>query len=442
LRISFNIRTLFARTALAQATAFIIFALFTFAVLHYMLVQPQSRQAADDLAALIVLSAQIWVELPPTVRPDFERELSDKHNLKVIRTEAPHPIRSTDYLYFEFLEESLKKRLGKQVPVHRHEVHSDRYWVDFPMGGHIMRIGFHESRLKNQMMHTLIAVISTGLLIAFALSLILVRRISRPLEKMAHATYLIGKGEFGDEIPETGPEEIAELAKTINLMEKRIQQLLENRTTLLAGISHDLRTPISRIKLQLEMLDGKHDEKRIAEIQNDLSEMDHLISQTLLLARGLNEDEKTETDINRIIHSVVNDLCRGNAKIEFTPSKKCIHFIRADALKRVLINLIENALTYSDGLPVSVTCKCNSQAGTTISVSDQGPGIPSTEHKAVFQPFYRLEGSRSKATGGSGLGLAIVRQLCDANGWNTEISSPVHGGTKVEIQLPRPDDQG
>jgi two-component system osmolarity sensor histidine kinase EnvZ len=120
---------------------------------------------------------------------------------------------------------------------------------------------------------------------------------------------------------------------------------------------------------------------------------------------------------------------------------KCIHPVRVDALNRVLINLIENALNYSNGLPVNVSCSCN-QNSILLEVSDQGPGIPADQHKAVFQPFYRLESSRSKATGGSGLGLAIVRQLCNANDWNTEIVSPAAGGTKVQIVLPRSVDQG
>ena len=437
----FHIDTLFRRTALAQAVAFILFALFSVAVLHYMLVQPQSRQAADDLAALMVLSAQIWVELPPNARRDFEKELAEKHNLKVIRSEAPHPVRDTGYLYVEYLEQSLRKRLRQTVTIHRHDVLHDWYWADFPMAGHIMRIGFHESRLKSQMLATLVTVIFIGIVIAFALSMLLVSRVARPLEKIAKATRRIGKGEFGTEIAETGPVEIAELASTINEMEGRIQQLLENRTTLLAGISHDLRTPIARIRLTLEMLDGQNDQQRIEAIQNDLAEMDHLISQTLLLARGLHEEEITPTDINELVASVVKDLSRGNGEINFTPSNACIHPVRVDALKRVLINLIENAITYSEGLPVSVTCSCN-PADTILTVTDRGPGIPADKHKAVFQPFYRLESSRSKATGGSGLGLAIVLQLCNANGWNTEISSPSAGGTMVQIHLPRSDDQG
>jgi two-component system osmolarity sensor histidine kinase EnvZ len=436
----FRANTLYSRTALALALAFSIFALFSVAVLQTLLVQPQTRQAADDLAAFLVLAAQVWVELPPNVRPDYERELLNTHHLKVLRSEAPHPVPEDSYLYLEYLQQALEKRIQQAVPVHRHPDHENWLWVDFTMSNHMLRIGFLESRLKSNLLVTLTTVITTGIVIAFLLSLFLVWRVARPLGKMADATKRIGKGDFGVEIPETGPKEIAELAGKINLMEKEIQQLLENRTTLLAGISHDLRTPLARMRLELEMLDGENDEKRIAAIVDDLAEMDHLISQTLLLARGFNEEAIRETDINELVATVVNNLHHVNTELHFTPSGECIHPVRANALKRVLINLIENAVNYSEGLPVSLSCNRNLTA-TTITVSDKGPGIPPDEHKAVFQPFYRLESSRSKATGGSGLGLAIVRQLCDANGWNTKISARAHGGTTVQIQLPRHDKQ-
>ncbi|NNJ90234.1 MAG: HAMP domain-containing protein [Gammaproteobacteria bacterium] len=437
---TFRVNTLYSRTALALALAFSIFALFSVAVLQTMLVQPQTRQAADDLAAFLVLAAQVWVELPPNVRADYERELLNTHNLKVLRSEAPQPVPEDSYLYLEYLEQALEKRIKQAVHVHRHPDHENWLWVDFPMSNHMLRIGFLESRLKSNLFATLTTVITTGIVIAFLLSLFLVWRVARPLGKMAEATRRIGKGDFSFELPETGPKEIAELAGKINLMVKQIQQLLENRTTLLAGISHDLRTPLARMRLELEMLDGENDEKRIAAIVDDLAEMDHLISQTLLLARGFNEEAIKETDINELVQTAIGNLHHVNTEIHFTPSGECIHPVRTNALKRVLINLIENAVNYSEGLPVSISCKSNPTA-TTITVSDKGPGIPPDEHKAVFQPFYRLESSRSKATGGSGLGLAIVRQLCDANGWNTEISARAHGGTTVQIQLPRHDKQ-
>ena len=432
----FRANTLYSRTALALALAFSIFALFSVAVLQYMLVQPQTRQAADDLAAFLVLAAQVWVELPPNVRPDYERELLKTHHLQIRRSEAAQPVAEDAYLYLEYLQQSLEQRISQTVPVYRHPDHENWLWVDFPMSDHKLSIGFSESHLQSNLWATLTTVIATGIVISFLLSLLLVWRVAKPLGRMAEATRRIGKGDFSVEIPETGPQEIAELAEKINLMEKEIQQLLENRTTLLAGISHDLRTPLARMRLELEMLDGQNDEKRIAAIVDDLTEMDHLISQTLLVARGLKKEDIIETDINELVQKVVNDFQRTNEGIHFTPSGECLHPVRANALKRVLTNLIENAVSYSEGQPVSLGCSCSTDA-TTISVSDKGPGIPPDEHKAIFQPFYRLESSRSKATGGSGLGLAIVRQLCDANSWNIEISSQAHGGTTVQIQLPR-----
>lgn len=427
--------TLFSRTARALALAFSIFALFSLAVLQYMLIQPQTRQAADNLAALLVLAAQVWVELPPNVRPDYEKELLNTHRLKVIRTEAAHPIDEDSHLYLNYLEQALEKRIKQPVPVHRHPDHENWLWVDFPMSNHVMRLGFHESHLKSNMLVILTTVIAIGVVISFLLSLLLVRRVAQPLEKIAEATRRIGKGDFSVEIPETGPREIAELAGKINLMEKQIQQLLENRTTLLAGISHDLRTPLARMRLELEMFPDSGDAKLIEGMQNDLTEMDNLIAQTLLLARGGNEKLQADVDINQLIQVITENYQKAGKDVRFASDSECIHSIKADALKRILINLIDNAVTYSDGLAVTVTCECN-RSDILIKVIDQGPGIPPEKHKTVFQPFYRLEGSRSKATGGSGLGLAIVHQLCITNDWEIKIISPGKKGTTVQLRLP------
>jgi two-component system osmolarity sensor histidine kinase EnvZ len=439
---NFKNSTLFSRNLIALGFGFSFFALFIIAVLHLTLVKPQIKLAADDLAAFLVLSAKIWVELPPATRHDFEIELFEKHNIRLIRLEAPLPVDDDDHPYLEFLQESLKARLNQKIIVHRHEQEIDWLWVDFPISGHIIRLGFHESRLQNNMILLVIGVVIAGILLAFAISVLLVRRVVLPLENMALATQSIGKGEFSVKLAETGPYEIAELAKKINQMNEQIQILIENRTTLLAGISHDLRTPLTRIRLELEMLDHDQNQALIDEISQDLEEMEHLISQTLLLARH-NTDENIQTvDINVLIRDLIDKLRHNENMLIFKGcTDKCIHPVRVDALNRVLINLIENALNYSNGLPVNVSCSCN-QNSILLEVSDQGPGIPADQHKAVFQPFYRLESSRSKATGGSGLGLAIVRQLCNANDWNTEIVSPAAGGTKVQIVLPRSVDQG
>lgn len=427
--------TLLGRTALALGLAFVLFGLLSAALLQYTLVQPHTRQAADDLAAFLVLVAQIWVELPPNVRPDYEKELLARHQLRIMETEAPHPTRSNSSFYLHYLEAALSRHIGSPVFIHRHADFANWLWADFPMGGRTMRLGFLADRLQNNMFVILPFLALLGLFIAFAMSILLVRRITRPLAAMADATHRIGEGDFSRLVPETGPLEIAHLARRINQMEGQIRQLIENRTTLLAGISHDLRTPLARMRLELELLRHDDNDELVDELHDDIEEMEKLIGQTLLLARGLSGEEESSIDINALLHGIAQQFTGPTQQIRFRPMPHCVITGRANALKRVITNLVENAVNYGGGKPVDITCE---RSGTTsiVRVTDQGPGIPPGEQKTIFEPFHRLEGSRNRATGGSGLGLAIVDQLCRANGWQVEVASPAAGGAVFSVHLP------
>ena len=408
-------RSLFVRTALALAAAFLLFGLVSTGLLRVTLIQPHTRQAADDLASFLVLVAQIWVELPPHTRGDYERELFRRHRIKVINTEAPLPTDSDAQVYLRYLEEALSRHVGHSVTIHRHPDHSGWLWADFPIGGRIMRLGFR----------------------AFAVSLLLVRRITHPLAKMAEATHRIGVGDFGVKLPETGPRELANLAHRLNLMEEQIRQLIENRTTLLAGISHDLRTPLARMRLELEMLRTETNVQLVKGLYHDITEMERLIAQTLLLARGFDGEQESRVEINELLRETADEFRKAGSPVDSRTGPPCTRTLRINALRRVVVNLVENALLYSEAKPVMLDCAA-SEDGHDICVSDSGPGIPAQEHEAIFQPFHRLEGSRSKATGGSGLGLAIVRQLCQANGWQVSVQNRPEGGSRFVVHLPAP----
>lgn len=430
--------TLLGRTALALGLAFLLFGLISAALLQVSLVRPHTRQAADDLAAFLVLTAQIWVELPPSTRPDYEKELLRRHEVRIMQAEAAHPSRSDSHSYLDYLQTALSNLIGQPVFIHRHPDHEGWLWADFPMGGRIMRLGFREQRLQSHIFLILPFLVVIGLFIAFAVSILLVRRITRPLAAMAEATHRIGEGDFSANIPETGPRELAKLARRLNRMEGQIGQLLENRTTLIAGISHDLRTPLARMRLELELLRGDDNDELVEGLHHDIAEMERLISQTLLLARGLGREEEVETDVNELLEGIASDFRKAGGDIRFQPSDACVHPLKANGLKRILSNLVENAVSYSEGKTVRLDCT-RSAGGIDIRVIDKGPGIPNAEREAIFQPFHRLENSRNKSTGGSGLGLAIVRQLCQANGWQVSVSAPPGGGAAFRLHLPASD---
>lgn len=428
--------TLFGRTVLALAGAFLLFGLVSTVLLQLTLVRPHTRQAADDLAAFLVLAAQIWVELPPFTRADYERELYHRHHLRVMTIETQRGNGPPASAYLRYLEQALSRHADQPVAIHRHPEHQGWLWADFPMGGRVMRLGFREARLQDPLLVVLPFLALLGLFIAFVVAVILVRHVTRPLAQMREAAQRIGEGASISPIPETGSTEIADLARKLNQMEGQIAELLEARTTLLAGISHDLRTPLARMRLELEFIRGEENSSLIEGLGENISEMDKLIAQALALSRGLGNEEPAEVDVGQCLAQIAEDSRRSGADIRYEPQSACIRSLPVDTLGRVLRNLLDNAVTYGEGQPVELACQVRSDA-IRISVTDRGPGIPEAERAHIFRPFFRLEGSRNQATGGTGLGLAVVAQLCRANGWLIEVAAPSDGkGSVFTLTLP------
>jgi two-component system osmolarity sensor histidine kinase EnvZ len=433
-RLSFAKETLFGRMAKAFTLAFLLFSLFSLGLIVYFVTSPLTQRVANDLAALAVLTTQIWVELPPETRPDFEREMMQHHGIVIGLAEQkmasdPAP---EDYL-LEF-QQALNQRSGK-----RHEILFDRdrpdlRWVDIPMGGRMMRVGFDTQRFITQIPLTLIMMVATGTLIATVTSLVMVRRVTRPLAALAEASTRIGEGRQGEPLPEEGASELVELTRNFNQMEQQLQILMENRTTLLAGISHDLRTPIARMQLELELLGDSDSREMIDGLRADLTEMDEIISSTLQLSKAITDESIEQVELCSAIESVLRDPNFQSAEIRFQCTDVIYRDLPITAFRRVVNNLVENAVRYGQGRPVDIFCL--EEAGQVkIEVIDQGPGIPKAQREIVLQPFKRLEESRNRASGGNGLGLAIVDQLCRMNQWCFELDGGEEGGTIARLFL-------
>jgi len=414
----------------------LVFLALSVAVVFHYILTPVSRRAADDLATLMLLAAQTWVELPPETRPDFERELLEQYDLKLTLAEDSLPYTDNLLPYLRFLEESLTRRLGEPVPIRAGPPDTTKWFcVDIPMGTRRIRVSFPHARIGARPPLASLLVAVAGALVILFTSLLLVRRLTRPLARLATAAEQIGRGDAFVPVPETGPRELVVVAQRFNRMAAEISELLTNRTTLFAGISHDLRTPITRMQLALEMLPAATDPVLIDRLRQDLDEMSRLISDTLELARGLEPHVAEMVDLRDFIDGVVTGFRQGGAVVEWSPAACCYCPVDTLALQRVLTNLIDNAVRYGGDRPVVLACHCET-AAAVIQVLDRGPGIPEQERDKVFQPFHRLEGSRSRRTGGSGLGLAITRQLCDVHGWDIELLPRTGGGTEARLHIP------
>lgn len=421
-------QSLFARTALILAFVFLLFQAMANYVVYRTLVKPVAERSADDLAGLIVLSAQTWVELPPQVRPAFERELAKRHGLRLQAASGVPSVEATGFPFKQQIEQALSNRLGEEVRLNG-RAGSPAVWVELPVGGMVLQAGFFPDLYAVKPPLAAVTLISIGAFIVLLTALLLVRRITVPLARASQAAGVVGKGGIPEDLPETGPKELADLARRFNQMAREVHDLLENRTTLLAGISHDLRTPLTRMQLNIELLREGFDPARLARMENDLAEMNGLIGGYLELARNTQAELPMAVDLDMLVASAA---ARHGAN--YVSAGGCPFQAAQESLTRIVDNLLQNARRYGGDEAPEIRLKCGKN-NAEISVLDSGPGIPESELDRVFRPFYRLETSRASTTGGTGLGLAIVKQLAELNGWKIRLANRPEGGLEATVVL-------
>ena len=417
------------------STVFMLIILFTLA---YFMVVPLGQRATDDLASIIAHAAETWDSLPIVEREEFTEKMQNKHDLMLTSTHANVSDSTSMLPYLYFLKLSLKKQVGKEISIKTSQDIDDTqwFWVDIPISDGMLRFGFSRSRIGVEPSLAFFILLVTGIYLTFITAVILTRRLTIPIDRLYHAAQLVGKGRWPDPVQEDGPEELVVLARGFNRMNIQVKELLANRTTLLAGIAHDLRTPLTQIQLALSMLPNQGGDKELMDsIRSDLNVINRLIGETLSISLELAEEQAMPTDIDLELDDIIRKVQTNDAVIEWSRGKICRRMLQPLALRRVLTNLLTNALRYGDGKPVSVTYDCQKEAAI-IQIKDRGPGIPAEQIEAIFRPFYRLEKSRGSETGGSGLGLAIVRQLTNANGWTIQLMPRAEGGTNAVLTIP------
>jgi len=429
------------QNAIRLALVFALFEILAALAVAFFLLLPMARGAASDLAGLMVLSTQTWSELPPDTRPAFERELAASHRL-VLATHGPaialRTVKGGPYL--RLLESELTQRVGTAIALTSTEKAGETWhWVGLPSGGRALWVGFSHDRIGPQPLAAGLSTLAAGLVLAGIAAWWLARRTVAPLKRLDAAAATLGRGETPDLLPETGPREIAALARRFNELASQVRDLLDARTTLLAGLSHDLRTPLARMRLALEMQARRPDPAWIARLEQDVEEMNRLVGELLNLARGLGQEAATPVDLADLLEELAERTRESGAMVLVRcPNLRIV--VPPAALRRVLANLLANAQRYASGSPVELRAG-PSDGDYRIGVLDRGPGIPEDQLEAVFRPFHRVESSRNPASGGTGLGLAIVRQLAQANGWRVWLENRSEGGLAAWVSVPSLSDE-
>lgn len=328
------------------------------------------------------------------------------------------------------LKSNLQQRLNSPFAVRSH---AEDNWFEIVVqldSKRMLTFAASEKRLTSATTYIFILWLIGSALILFGIAILFMRNQIRPIMRLAIAAEKFGKGQDVPDFKPVGASEVRQAAQAFLEMKERLKRQIEQRTAMLSGVSHDLRTPLTRMKLQLAM---QKDSPGLADLKQDIDEMEMMIEGYLTFAKGEGDEAVESTDLNPIIDRIAAQARRQDARIELNLPYSLPLRTRPRAMERAISNVILNACKYAPQVWVSAYA----QGGNVeIVVDDNGPGIAPELREEVFRPFYRVEKSRNKKTGGSGLGLAIARDIVHAHGGEIFMEDSNRGGLRVVIRLP------
>lgn len=401
--------------------------------------EPRASQLSQLLVSVVNLTRSALISAQPDKRHDLLAELSDSESIHIYPAEdhekiAPLP----DQALLRLVAEQLRKQLGPHtrltleregelavfVSFRIDDSDDSEYWLALPI-----------ERIEHSIPWQWIGWGLAALLLSLSGAYLIMFRVTRPLKSLSRAALAIGRGQTPPPIEEVGPSEIVAVASAFNQMSADLARLDSDRALILAGISHDLRTPLTRLRMSIE-LSGTDDASRDSMVA-DVEEMDLTIGQFLDFARETSGEEIQEADLAALLNDLSARYARRGKSVATELATPPPLRIRPQGLRRAVANLIDNALRHAaSSQPILISLR-EEQTRVLIDVCDRGPGIPAQEVERLKLPFTRLETARSNVIG-AGLGLAIVDRIARAHGGALELLPRPGGGLIARISLPKP----
>lgn len=396
--------------------------------------QPRARAIAQQVASIVNLTRAALVTAAPEKRIELLRYLSQEEGIRIYPAGEEEPVMDLpDSERVRAIEREVQDVLGGATQLKLEQEGLSGLLVSFRIGGEEYWLALPRERIERQLPWEWIGWSALAGVLALIGAWFIVSRINEPLHALTRAAAELASGKRPQPLDEAGATELRTLARAFNGMTAALQQAESERALLLAGVSHDLRTPLSRLRLALEMLEGP-DRAMVAGMIEDIEDIDAIIDQFLDFGR----DESGEAvdlagDLNAIVGGVVERYVRRQRPVSADPAPLPPLALRPLAMQRLIVNLVDNALRYS-GTAVEIRTRREADA-VVLSVLDRGPGIPPQDAERMLQPFTRLEASRSGAKG-SGLGLAIVQRIARIHAGSIELLPRPGGGLEARVRLP------
>ena len=391
-----------------------------------------SRQLTSSAVGEITAIIDLWREAPDEEtrarvleigRQNFEVTLNFENGAILPNTVRPPAGSDVD------VGSVLYQRLRRPVTILDDTRTSLTMDVQFPDG--VMHVAISPKRLFTSTTYIFVLWMVGSSLVLFGVAMIFMRNQVRPIRRLARAADALGKGREVPPFKLAGAIEVRQAAHAFNIMRERIRRQMNQRTEMLAGVSHDLRTPLTRMKLELAMLKGIGAE----ELKSDVLEMESMVEGYLAFARGDETEATISADLGELIDEVAVQMRRSGATVAVKNAKsgELVMPMRRAAMKRTLTNLLVNATTYGNRAEIAAR---RVGGNVELTIDDDGPGIPADRREDVFRPFFRLEESRNRETGGVGLGLSIARDVIHGHGGSIALEDSPLGGLRVRVRLP------
>ena len=422
--------TLFTRSFLLIALLILVAAAATFELYRVYEREPRARELAQQTVSIVNLTRAALVNADPVLRRNLLIEINEREGIRlapVTGGEVLEPL-PNDAL-FDLVSRKIKQTLGEPTRFAYARDRIDGFWVSFTIDDDDYWVMLPRERFAPPFGLELLGGGLALLGLALAAAWFIASALSRPLGAIAAAAREVGRGQPPAPLAETGPTEMRTVSVAFNRMAGDLAAMERERAMVLAGISHDLRTPLSRLRLAIEMSGA--DPETAAGMGMDVEEMDKVIGQFLSFARG--EDEPlVEGDLNGLIAEIAEGYGKREQPVSFAPGSLPTLRFAPLAVRRAIVNLLDNALHYAGGAVEIVTRRDGPQA--LIEVMDRGPGVPPDQLERLKRPFTRLHEARS-GSGGAGLGLAIVDRIARAHGGRFELAAREGGGLVARLRL-------
>ena len=428
-------RTLLSRLLLLIALLLAISIYASLKIFDYFDREPRATTAALQAVTIVNYTRASLIASHENRRLALLSELSGREGVRVYAADFLEDIEPLPQdPFINLIAQKIRERLGDETIITVNHYDIPGLWISFNVGQDDFWVVIPKIQVDRPFpWHWLGWAAVVGLLSLLG-AYIIAARINRPLNLLVHAAERLRNGEPAPKLPEDSVEELREVSRTFNEMAESLVRLDAERTLLLAGVSHDIRTPLARLRLAVEMLSGGTGDSMKQGMIEDISDMDNIIHQFLDFVRGVEGEPTKMVDINELLRSLAERQTRAGRNLKLNLTATYYIPLRPLAMQRLLDNLVGNAYAYAKG-EVEVTSKITADK-IIISVLDNGPGIPPEHAERLLRPFERMDSARNKNEGGSGLGLAICNRIAKLHRGSLELINRPQGGLEARLSLP------